>query len=174
MARRLKKMTPLMRHRIMSSIHSKHTIPEIKVRSALHRAGYRFTLHRDDLPGSPDIVLPKHRIVVLVHGCFWHRHPGCDIPKIPSRKRKYWLRKFARNSRRDKQNKADVRKLGWKTFVIWECQARDPVLLARRIRLLGKGCVRPPAATPLLVPTTTARHLDRQTAMRYFCTLSKP
>jgi DNA mismatch endonuclease (patch repair protein) len=141
-------MNPLIRHRIMSSIQSKHTIPEINVRSALHRAGYRFRLHRADLPGSPDIVLPKHRTVVLVHGCFWHRHRGCDIPKIPSRNRKYWLRKFARNVRRDARNKADVRKLGWETFVIWECQAREPEALARRIRLLGKrlslpsGCSR--------------------------------
>src|SRR5438445_8088994 len=109
----------------MSRIRGKDTSPEKRVRSQLHRMGYRFRLHRKDLPGSPDIVFVSRRIALFVHGCFWHRHRGCKNCTTPTNNRKFWVEKLEGNAARDKRNRLALRKLGWKTFVIWECEIED-------------------------------------------------
>ena len=109
----------------MSRIRSGDTKPEIVVRSLLHRMGYRFRLHRRDLPGKPDIVLPKHRTVIFVHGCFWHRHRGCKRCTTPSTNQDYWLEKLKGNAERDRKNKRLLKKLGWKVGIVWECETND-------------------------------------------------
>ena len=106
----------------MSRIRSNDTTPEMRVRSALHRAGYRFRLHVKTLPGKPDIVLPKYKTVIFVHGCFWHRHKGCPNATTPSTNQDYWQEKFKRNVKRDRQEQAKLKKLGWKVVVVWECE----------------------------------------------------
>jgi len=118
---------------IMSRVHGKDTTPELAVRSMVHRMGYRFRLHRKDLPGKPDIVLPRHRCVVFVHGCFWHRHKGCKRASTPQSNVEYWERKFRRNVERDRRHRRDLRKLGWRVVVVWECELRDPDKLAVRL-----------------------------------------
>jgi len=118
---------------IMRKVRSKDTSPERKVRSLLHRMGFRFRLHRKDLPGNPDIVLPKHSAVVFVHGCFWHRHPGCSRTRTPASRREYWLPKFDRTVRRDADNQAALRRLGWKVIIVWECELRDAEDLEKRL-----------------------------------------
>ena len=122
------------RSEIMSKIRSKNTKPELVVRSMLHRMGYRFRLHRRDLPGTPDIVLPKHRTVVDVRGCFWHRHRGCKTATTPASNTTFWKRKFARNVERDRSNEVKLYQLGWKPIVVWECELKEPKRLARRLK----------------------------------------
>ena len=109
----------------MRQVHSKDTVPEKKVRSLLHGLGFRFRLHRSDLPGKPDIVLPKYRTVIFIHGCFWHRHPGCPKASTPATRRDYWLPKFERTKQRDRINQAKLIKLGWRVLIVWECEIRD-------------------------------------------------
>lgn len=118
---------------IMSRVRGKDTSPERAVRSMIHRMGYRFRLHRKNLPGKPDIVLPRHRCVVFVHGCFWHRHKGCKRASTPQSNVAYWEKKFRRNVERDRQRRHDLRKLGWRVVVVWECELRDPDKLAVRL-----------------------------------------
>lgn len=113
------------RSQVMSRVRGKNTKPEKCVRSALHRAGYRFRLHRADLPGKPDIVLPFYHAMILVNGCFWHQHPGCRKATIPQNNRQFWKRKLTRTVDRDKQNRAVLRTLGWNVIIIWECEIRD-------------------------------------------------
>lgn len=108
----------------MSRIHSKDSIAERKVRSALHNAGYRFRLHRKDMPGKPDIVLPKYKTVILIHGCFWHRHSGCSKASEPKTNKDYWLNKFQRNIDRDSKTKQQLQDLNWNVIVLWECEIR--------------------------------------------------
>lgn len=110
----------------MSRIRGKNTQPELTVRSALHRAGYRFRLHRKDLPGRPDIVLPKYRTVVFVHGCFWHRHRGCKFAYAPKSRVDFWNEKFRSNVERDRRNASELRRLAWRVITVWECQAARP------------------------------------------------
>ncbi len=110
------------RSRIMSAIRGHDTTPERLVRSALHRHGLRFRLHVRDLPGRPDIVLPRHRTVILVHGCFWHRHLGCAKSTLPARNRAWWVAKLRRNRARDRRNLRDLRAAGWRVVVVWECE----------------------------------------------------
>lgn len=109
----------------MSRIGGRDTKPELIVRSLLHRMGYRFRLHRRDLPGSPDIVLPRHRALILVHGCFWHRHPGCRYACMPRTRTEFWKAKFATNVDRDRRQIQQLEILGWRVLVVWECQTRD-------------------------------------------------
>lgn len=106
----------------MSRVRSKDTAPELLVRSILHRLGYRFRLHRKDLPGNPDIVLPKYHTVIFVHGCFWHQHPGCKKAVIPRDNSEYWSAKLARNVRRDTETRRKLDELGWETIVLWGCE----------------------------------------------------
>src|SRR5437660_1250360 len=106
----------------MSRIKSKDTRPEILVRSTLHAMGYRFRLHSRALPGSPDIVLPKHHTALFVHGCFWHRHTGCRFAYTPKSRKKFWFAKFAANIARDIKASRALRQLGWKPVIVWECE----------------------------------------------------
>jgi DNA mismatch endonuclease, patch repair protein len=121
------------RSRLMAKIRSKNTGPERAVRSLLHRAGYRFRLHVRSLPGTPDIVLPRHRLVVFVHGCFWHRHPGCNVASTPKTHKKFWLAKFARNVANDRAHVRRLRRMGWRVATVWECQLRHPDRILARI-----------------------------------------
>lgn len=123
------------RSRMMSGIRGKNTKPERAVRSFLHRAGLRFRLHAK-LPGRPDLVLPKYRTAVFVHGCFWHQHPGCGYATTPANNAAFWRDKFASNKQRDALAKRDLKRLGWQVRVIWSCQLGQPELdtLVKAIR----------------------------------------
>ena len=112
------------RSRNMSAIKSKNTKPEITLRKLLHSMGYRFRLHRKDLPGSPDIVLPKYKTVIFVHGCFWHRHENCKYASTPKTRQEFWNKKFKENINRDNLNQANLSLKGWKIIIIWECQLK--------------------------------------------------
>ena len=120
----------------MSRIRGRDTGPELIVRSALHRLGFRFRLHRKDLPGKPDIVLPKWRTVILVHGCFWHRHEGCPFSYAPKSRKDFWNRKFQKNIIRDQRVQRQLRAMGWRVIVVWECQTRNLVTLGTRLKKL--------------------------------------
>ena len=109
----------------MGGIRSRDTKPERVVRSWLHRNGYRFRINRKDLPGTPDIVLPKYRTAIFVHGCFWHRHEGCKLTRVPKSNREFWEDKFERNVDRDRRKLKECQQAGWMTVVIWECETRD-------------------------------------------------
>ena len=113
------------RSRNMSAIKSKNTKPEIAVRKLLHSMGYRFRLHRKDLPGSPDIVLPKYKTVIFVHGCFWHRHKNCKYAATPKTRQEFWEAKFRENINRDKLNQENLSSKGWKIIIVWECEIKD-------------------------------------------------
>jgi DNA mismatch endonuclease (patch repair protein) len=106
----------------MSRIGSKNTSPEVILRRALHRLGLRFRLHGRGLPGKPDLVFPKYKAVVLVHGCFWHHHDGCKIATIPKSNTAFWLEKFRKNVLRDTKVTQSLFDLGWRVFVVWECE----------------------------------------------------
>lgn len=120
------------RRRIMASVGTKNTGPELAVRRLLHRLGYRFRLHRKDLPGKPDIVLPGRRKAIFVHGCFWHGH-DCRWGKLPQSKLDYWGPKIATNVERDTRNRQDLAAIGWRSLVVWQCQLRDPDTLAQEL-----------------------------------------
>lgn len=113
------------RSRMMSGIKSRDTKPELDVRRLLHKAGFRFRLHDRKLPSRPDIVLPRHRAVVLIHGCFWHQHPGCKFAYVPKTRPDFWIPKLRGNVARDKKNAAELVKLGWRVFTVWECQITE-------------------------------------------------
>ena len=109
----------------MSAIKSKNTKPEIKVRKLLHSMGYRFRLHSKDLPGSPDIVLPKYKTVIFVHGCFWHRHENCKYASTPKTRKEFWNKKFTENKKRDSEIQEIIIILDWRSVVIWECETKN-------------------------------------------------
>lgn len=109
----------------MSRIKGRDTAPELAVRRIAHGLGLRFRLHRKDLPGRPDLVFPKHRLAVFVHGCFWHRHDGCRYAYTPKSRVAFWTNKFAGNVARDQRQEEALRNLGWQVLVIWECETRD-------------------------------------------------
>lgn len=122
----------------MSRVRGKNTTPELKVRSAAHALGLRFRLHRRGLPGTPDLVFPKWRVAIFVHGCFWHRHAGCAKASNPKSRSGYWRKKFASNVERDLRNEALLRQAGWTVWTIWECETKDPELTrAKLIRAFG-------------------------------------
>lgn len=124
----------------MSRIRGRDTKPELIIRSMLHRMGYRFRVHVKSLPGKPDIVLPKHKTVILVHGCFWHRHSRCPYCYSPKSRKDFWDRKFAQNIARDRLVRRLLRRSGWQVAVIWECQSADQLALSRRLKhLLAHG-----------------------------------
>jgi DNA mismatch endonuclease (patch repair protein) len=106
---------------MMAAIKGRDTGPECVLRSALHRLGFRFRLHRKSLPGRPDLILPKHRVAVFVNGCFWHRHAGCRYATTPRTRPEFWAAKFAANVERDRRNEAALLDAGWRLAVIWEC-----------------------------------------------------
>ncbi|WP_123595582.1 very short patch repair endonuclease [Pseudomonas sp. AF76] len=115
----------LARSRMMSGIRGKNTKPEILVRRVLFKAGFRFRLHRKDLPGVPDVVLPKWRVALFVHGCFWHMHQGCSNAKLPSTRTEFWQQKLEANVERDRKTQIALTKAGWRVVIIWECLTRD-------------------------------------------------
>ena len=118
----------------MSRIRSGNTEPEKTVRSHLHRMGYRFSLQRKDLPGKPDIVLPKYKTVIFVHGCFWHQHKKCKDSGIPKSNVAFWKAKLEANVRRDRKNKKRITMLGWKVIIVWECELKKPKVLKNRLQ----------------------------------------
>lgn len=118
-------LTPIQRHNCMSKIKGRDTKPEIKIRSWLHRNGYRFRIQKSDLPGKPDIVLKKYNLAIFVNGCYWHRHPGCKYTTTPATNVEFWQKKFAQNVVRDKACIEKLEAAGWNTLVIWECQVRN-------------------------------------------------
>ena len=126
-------MTIAQRSVHMARIGSKDTKPEISVRRLLHRLGYRFRLHRRDLPGTPDLVFPSRRKVIFVHGCFWHHHPGCRLASIPKTRTDFWMKKFSRNRERDIEAIDQLSKLRWEVCVVWQCETRRPELLEARL-----------------------------------------
>jgi DNA mismatch endonuclease (patch repair protein) len=119
------------RSEVMSRVRSTNTKPELILRSLLHRAGYRFRLHVARLPGHPDIVLPKYRTVMFVHGCFWHQHPGCRRATIPHNRREWWEAKLSRNVERDAEVQRRLAELGWESVVVWECELGEPAALMK-------------------------------------------
>lgn len=127
------KFTPEQRSRVMARVKGYDTGPELIVRKMLHRLGYRFRLHCKDLPGKPDIVLPKHKKVIFVHGCFWHGHKGCHRAARPSTNVDFWNRKIDGNIRRDRKAQRLLRVMGWRVVVIWQCNTKDAELLMRRL-----------------------------------------
>lgn len=118
------KISPERRSLNMAAIKSRNTKPEVAVRKLLHASGFRFRLHRKDLPGRPDIVLPRYKTAVFVHGCFWHQHEGCKLASKPSSRQEYWKAKFDRNAERDNNSLRALTELGWQVVVIWECEVR--------------------------------------------------
>ncbi|HEY8668263.1 MAG TPA: DNA mismatch endonuclease Vsr [Tepidisphaeraceae bacterium] len=132
-------LTPVQRRACMQSVKGRDTTPELAVRSVVHRLGCRFALHRTDLPGKPDIVMPARRIVVMVHGCFWHGHTCARGRRKPVVNAEYWLKKITRNRERDRQVRASLQREGWRVFVVWECETLDRVKVAKRfIALLAR------------------------------------
>ncbi len=116
------RVTKEQRSKNMSRVRSRDTGPELRLRSELHRKGYRYTLHRKDLPGKPDIVMPSQQLVIFVHGCFWHQHEGCARAALPQTRKTFWRTKLHHNAERDKIVAEQLKQLGWKVIVVWECQ----------------------------------------------------
>lgn len=127
------RLTKAQRSACMRAVKGKDTMPERVVRRIVHRLGCRFALHRADLPGTPDIVMPARRAVVFVHGCFWHGHGCLRGRRTPATNVAYWNAKIGRNRQRDRRTLAALRRLGWRVLVVWECQTRNPVKLADRL-----------------------------------------
>ncbi|MFN7769570.1 MAG: very short patch repair endonuclease [Planctomycetaceae bacterium] len=134
-------LTPDERSRLMAKVRSKDTAPELAVRHVVSSLGFRYRLHGGGkLPGSPDLVFPRLRKVIFVHGCFWHRHEGCARCRTPKTRRGFWLTKFAGNVTRDRRNERQLRRLGWGVMVIWECQVPSTARLIARLRRFLSDC----------------------------------
>jgi DNA mismatch endonuclease, patch repair protein len=118
----------------MSRVRSKNTTPEIAVRKAAYACGLRFRLHRADLPGKPDLVFPRWRVALFVNGCFWHSHRNCPRARIPKSNSNYWSSKLSRNEERDVRSMKELKRLGWRSVVIWECEAKDRFALETIVR----------------------------------------
>ena len=132
-------VSPEVRSRIMARVKSKGMKPEMAVRRLLHGLGYRYRLHRPDLPGRPDLAFPSRRKVVFVNGCFWHNHAGCPRVRIPATNREYWVAKLERNSARDERNLALLAEQGWAAMTVWECELRDMPAAAERMTEFLEG-----------------------------------
>jgi DNA mismatch endonuclease (patch repair protein) len=129
---------PATRSRMMAGIRNRDTAPERLVRQELYRLGIRYRLHNGKLPGRPDIVISRLRTVIFVHGCYWHRHPGCRLAYTPKSNVEFWLAKLEGNAARDARNQDRLTELGWRVIVIWECETRERVVLRERLaKLLG-------------------------------------
>jgi len=127
---------------IMARVRSKDSTPELAVRRLLHSLGYRYRLHLNNLPGKPDIVLPKYDSVIFIHGCFWHHHKGCKKSKMPETNADFWRKKILDNVARDKRNIRELGEKDWKVLVLWECQVRSPKLQERINHFLEKKQIR--------------------------------
>ena len=141
-------MSPAERTRMMRSIRSENTKPEMIVRKILWGLGGRYRLHQADLPGRPDIVMRSRRLAILVHGCLWHLHQDCKLARVPKSRPEYWFAKLQGNKERDVRNLNALRHLGWTPEVIWECETRDPQRLRNRIRQILERCTRKSEVTP--------------------------
>jgi len=126
-------LSPAERSERMARIRSKDTRPELWVRRLVHRMGYRYRLHVESLPGRPDLVFRKRRKAIFVHGCFWHRHGGCKLARLPKSKLDFWRPKLEANRERDLKNQAALKQMGWDVLVIWECELGDLQRLAKRV-----------------------------------------
>lgn len=127
-------LTKEQRKNVMSSVKQRHTKPEIAIRKLLHRYGFRFRLHNKKLPGTPDIVLPKYKAVIFVHGCFWHQHEGCRKARRPTSNVEFWNEKLDRNAERDTRKESELKNLGWKVLIIWDCEIKDGDSLIEKIK----------------------------------------
>lgn len=117
----------------MGRVKWRDTKPEMLVRSLVHRMGFRFRVHRRDLPGNPDIVLPRHGKVIFVHGCFWHGHKRCSRSKRPTTNKTFWNKKLDGNIERDKRFRRELRRMGWKVLVVWQCDTQNPEKLLQKL-----------------------------------------
>lgn len=149
------------RSRMMSGIRGKNTQPELVVRSVAHALGLRFRLHDRQLPGTPDLVLRKHRSIIFVRGCFWHGHE-CPLAAVPKTRTEFWMTKFAGNQRRDARNRAELADLGWRVLEIWECETRRPEVVTARLAAffqipLADARAAPAVASPRGVAGLSAR-----------------
>lgn len=120
------------RSRIMASVHTKDTLPECRLRSMIHKKGYRYSLHRSDLPGKPDLVFSCRKKVIFVHGCFWHGH-RCKYGRLPKSKIAYWESKITTNKERDKRQQKELKRLGWSVMIVWQCQLKNEEFLLQRV-----------------------------------------
>ena len=132
-------MTPAERSERMALIRSRHTKPELAVRSLVHGMGYRYRLHAKDLPGHPDLTFKSRRKVIFVHGCFWHLHHNCPKCRLPKSNRDYWKAKLKRNQARDGENVATLAASGWESLTVWECETADEHSLKKRLRTFLGG-----------------------------------
>lgn len=131
-------LTPEARSQLMQRVRTRNTKPEVAVRRLLHHSGFRFRLHRKDLPGRPDVVLPKYCVAVFVHGCFWHGH-DCPKGRRPTTNVKFWNDKLHENRERDRRKKAELEQLGWRVITVWECETKDPAELSSRLEDTIRG-----------------------------------
>lgn len=149
-------LTPERRSRLMSRVKAKNTTPERFIRSLLHGRGYRFRLHDKKLPGSPDIVLPKYKTAIFVHGCFWHHHTGCKKATMPKQNADYWQGKMAENVQRDKRKERALLDAGWNVIVVWQCavDTHNPKELAAELdKLLRRARSRADVRSLTTLPT---------------------
>nr|PZN75925.1 MAG: very short patch repair endonuclease [Pseudomonadota bacterium] len=128
---------PAIRSKTMAAVKGKDTEPELVVRRLCHSLGYRYRLHRADLPGKPDLVFPSRRKVIFVHGCFWHGHDCARGSRVPKTNRTYWVAKIGRNRARDERYQQRLRELGWRVLTVWECETKSPGLKRRIVRFLN-------------------------------------
>jgi DNA mismatch endonuclease (patch repair protein) len=128
-------VSPEKRSRMMAGIKGKNTKPELVVRKLVHGMGFRYRLHHKDLQGSPDLVFPRLKKVIFVHGCFWHRHPGCRFAYTPKSNAQFWLDKLECNTRRDAQALTALDSLGWQVLIVWECEVSDVSALTLKVRM---------------------------------------
>lgn len=144
-------VSPEVRSRMMSGIQGKNTKPEILLRKYLHARGFRFRLHRKDLPGRPDVVLKKFNCVILVHGCFWHRHPGCAYATTPGSRREFWVQKLEGNALRDCRQISALQASNWRVLVVWECglkHALESLIQIDQFIIGSESCAQWPEAPP--------------------------
>ena len=124
----------------MGRVRNKDTKPEMAVRRLVYRMGYRYRLHGKDIPGQPDLVFKSRKRVIFVHGCFWHRHEGCSLCRLPKTRLDFWVPKLEANRQRDRENQRRLNEMGWSYLVIWECELKEPQRLATRVaHFLGKS-----------------------------------
>lgn len=132
-------LTPEQRSKRMARVRGKDTKPEMRVRRLVHGLGYRYRLHRSDLPGKPDLVFPSRRKVIFVHGCFWHRHPNCALARMPKSRQDFWQPKLDANRERDLANQERLRERGWDVLVVWECMLANTAALKARVSAFLEG-----------------------------------